>query len=584
MANVDLSITAGDGKTRNRKVFRANGTCLLPGPFVYVDSASPLGALSLIPLSGAVSVGQKYLLQDYFGTPNRNVYAEITQAGTTSTSYTQNQVMGNELTNGTAKFKIRYFHGWSRARWQLDYYSLGNLGVIGTTIQDVVALVASSHTQSYGGTTLALQPYVSFTYDNLPGFAVVSVNKTPAVTTTFTAGAQFWSTGNADCLRFSSSHYLGTVRGLNMGHDNTTSSQYYDDFGSVYGWSVEPRYVDCTFTTYRQNNYGTSGTPVDAEAGHTGARHSLRCTYASLNATTAAPNLSQWKDTFVEAPTLSRSAHTTPLVRGIDRGTGGVANWAGGNMLVLAANWASFTAGPAYEPQSLQSQTPTMDLPSAFRAFGSSFKASGITSPASFAVDTTRVYQGTSLVTESRAGGDVQLVRNATYVRSGGASDVFGSFSYQAAAKAELQYLYEFDFWNTKIDESFLITLEFEWSSTGTGITALTNEDIWLEAMYYNSPTTEEMELVFSFDKEERNGLIYNHAVGPPALSTSAASWSGALGSAVKQKVSVIVTPKKAGPIRCLLGAWLCPWTQDKASVSSITIYFDPLPDLGVAP
>jgi len=274
-------------------------------------------------------------------------------------------------------------------------------------------------------------------------------------------------------------------------------------------------------------------------------------------------------------------------------------------MLLMGADLSSFTGGLAYAAETLG--TLIMKNGGSFRAFGSLFKASpAFTSPAvppmNIAFDTqnnvavgeyhpsinqwgskfTTLWEGN--VVQDNTATSPSMQRNGTFTKSGGASDSMGAYSFACLVQDDLYYPFTLEFYNSKIDEGFVITLEFQWSSTGTGLTTLKDEDVWLEAAFLDDAVKNTAALVFSFDKDDRKGLIYNHAVGPPALATSSATWAGGLGSAVKQKVSVVVAPKKVGPIKLWFGTWFCPYTANTKTTSSLQLYVDPLVILTAAP
>ena len=621
MATVNVTVLFGGANRQFPNELFAGTVAAYMAPLVYVDSASSLGALPAFPLNTAVVLGAKYL----YGadTLHQYRYWECTQAGTTGASHPIPSTsgsgtiwsVGEEVTSGTAKFRIRGYHGWARALTALTANAVPRntifTGASNLALNGWAVVMASSHSQSVSAAfQMRLNPAFSGSssgYANIPGYTLVSVSKATATPTTFLAGASVLGTGNITAMFPSSdTNNVGIARGLTLGHDNTATTA--SSFTDQYAWSTTVRFYDCKFQTVRQNK--ADGSTLDY--GHTGARHSVRCTYAASHATNPVPAIGVTSaDTIIEAPTISRlTTATTPIVRTPDS----AANISAGTQpdpdlgfaFVLAADWSGFTGGPAWAADS----TAKVDRWGVgFRAYGVRMTASGVALPSPAPLDLAHAMLGTSPINEMHGSflemgshygwrWEVQqataastptrppMSRETTIVRTGGGSDAFGAFSYKTEIRNRLHYPYAFEFFNGKTDESFLITLEFQWGSTGTGLTLLTAEDVWLEAAYFNHPTKKSADYVFSFDKYDRRGLIYNDPVGPPPLAVSAAAWGGALSGAVKQNVSVIVTPRQAGPVKVRLGVWMCPWTQNIASTPTtpIVLYVDPLPILSAAP
>jgi len=592
---VATSATAGCIFTR--KLYKAGGSCIFPAPYIYVDSA--VGALPDWPVNTVVTLGQRFGLRLGIGQNYKYIYAEITQAGTTAGTNPSAGViygMGFEQTSFTAKWRVRYFHGWSRARPTIEA-GLLPADWITSLAWSWTILMASTHTQTtYAGRCDLTNEFSSGSYINFPGSHVISVSKAAYPPTTYAAGASLVVTGTNQATDFSSTNVTGTVRGVTLGHDNTVPSSAEDEYATVYPWSPNVRWVDCTFQTYRaQNVYPTRATGAHGNL----RKHSLRCTVKSLHGTDPVPVLVA-NGVMLEAPTINRTNVASSPLANVDQSAGGLQapSYMGpdGYLFLLGADLTGFTsATTAWGNVSGTSAALVGGAP--LHTFGTLFKATANTNPSTLSLSTAWSAYGTVVVGEMNTGNHENVTRqipwtsapwpampstrrNTTYVRSGGASDALGSFSYECTIDVIPRVPYHFEFFNTKIDESFTITIEFEWSSTGTGLTTLKDEDVWLEAAYLKDANTDEAELVFSFDKYNRRGLIYNDATGPTALSTSASTWSGALGSAVKQRVSVIVTPKKIGPIKVWLGVWLCPWTNNIASSTSFSVYIDPLPVL----
>jgi hypothetical protein len=615
MATVTLTAVFTDAAREFSKKFFAPGIAsglnfdAFPAPFTYIDSASALGALAAFPLNTAVSVGQKYAYSA--DANNQRAYWEVTGAGTSGASQPTVAVpdayANVAVTSGGATLKYRRFHGWPRARTTIANGIFPTFSVNANSSSQVVgpwtALIASSHVQTLASTLSLSLSFAGSASGNAPGHTLISVNKSVAVPVTMTAGASVLGTGEGKGLTpTSNATKSGLVRGLTLGHDNTTSTVL--NYVDRYNWSDDVRFYDCTFQTFRQNNAAVaSGGQVDY--GHAGGRHAMRCTYKSSHATNPTPALGLVNPnsymTLLEAPTVTRlTSATTPLVRAADNdGTGTYPPYTA-DLLVLGANLSTFTGGPVYAAETRG--TAVMLQGGTFLTYGSLLKAAAFTTPSVQPISISTTTQNNVIAEEFHAGvsefgsgydfswlttvkqAAPSLQRNATFTRAGGASDAFGSFSYACQIGERLHYPFTFEFFNAKIDESFQITVEFEWSSTGTGLTALSNEDVWLEAAYLDDAVKNSATLVFSFDKYNRRGLIYNDPIGPSALPSSSATWAGALASAVKQKVSVVVSPKKVGPIKLWFGTWFCPYTFDRKAVSALTLYVDPLPVLTAAP
>lgn len=606
--NVQLSLLATNGAlTFQRKTFNGspNGP-VVSAPYVYVDSGSGFGTLSAFPLSTGVSLGDKYLYSA--DALHHFLYWECTQAGTTGGSHITATAydMGVEKTSNTAKFKVRRHQGWARARTAvvadlLNQNPLASSSFVLTT--EWTMFLASSHSQTFAANVnFLMAEKLNFSGGNAPGHTMISVDKSVAVPVTMTAGAALLGTGDAKGILIrSDTQDEGLVRGVKLGHDNTasTASGRYDIFDPP----TDVRMYDCTFQTYRQNNaYDAGYNETEYGIGAT-ARHDVRSTYASLHASNPAPAMGPHPSSnrFVEAPTISRlTSASTPVIRAATIPYG---DWPDGDLVLLAADLSSFTGGPAYVGE--HGTAAVMKEGSAFRTLGVHMASGALTLPAVPPMDLAFSTMGSTAVGEFRWGDDYLITRGmyqdgylsheplvtypsttreATVVRTGGASDALGNFSHKTEVQKRWHYPYKFEFFNEKIDESFLITLHFIWSSTGSGLTLLRDEDVWLEAAFLNHATKNSAELVFSFDKYNRRGLIFNDPVGPPTLATSSETWGGSVSGAVKQKVSVIVTPKKVGPVKVWVGLWLCPYTWNLASVDSVPIYICPRPVLSAAP
>ena len=255
-----------------------------PAPFIYLDSASPLGALAAFPLGTAVTVGQKFAYSA--DTAQLRCYWEVTGAGTTGgtqpTVGTPDLTANIATTSGTATIVQRRHTGWARARSAIGISNLGvpaifpqltiNVNSSGQDLRPWVALFASGYTQTLSTTPAPLltltQP--GSTRVNSPAQTVISVDKSVAIPVAMTAGASVLGTGNGKGLQFDGAQALGLVRGMTLGHDNTASTASV--FADQYVWSNNVRFYDCTFQTFRANNANAT----IEEYAHSGGRHAMR--------------------------------------------------------------------------------------------------------------------------------------------------------------------------------------------------------------------------------------------------------------------------------------------------------------------
>lgn len=286
-----------------------HGTPIRYAPFTFVDSGTPLNMTAEITTNQAVTAGNKYsvspgVYSTYYGMMyGRYYYWECTQSGTTgSTTLTTEGVSlgaGGEMTYGTAKFRKRMYHGWSRARNTIDS-AAGRNSDGNSHHASWVVFVASTHVEpTQYGVTIALDDEYYY-YNNTSifgavGHTLISVSKAQAIPTTFSAGASCLF--HVSDTRFSYQSLptaerpagAGFVRGVTWGSANEIATERF--WEEVYmDWGYKVRYFDCRFVSYQDHvvspySWGPGLTTNFYGYAHCGARHSVRCSYESLHST-----------------------------------------------------------------------------------------------------------------------------------------------------------------------------------------------------------------------------------------------------------------------------------------------------------
>lgn len=150
------------------------------------------------------------------------------------------------------------------------------------------------------------------------------------------------------------------------------------------------------------------------------------------------------------------------------------------------------------------------------------------------------------------------VTTNTTFTLSGGATDGVEAVSHAYASNSNASIIDPLEgpvlsVWNALTSGSHTATVEIE--STGT----LNNNDIWLELEYLGSAS-------------HPLGTYADDSIATPittsaAQTSSSATWSGSLGSAVKQKLQVTFAPAMVGLVQ----------GRVKLAKASTTVYVDPV-------
>lgn len=150
-----------------------------------------------------------------------------------------------------------------------------------------------------------------------------------------------------------------------------------------------------------------------------------------------------------------------------------------------------------------------------------------------------------------------------TYTRSGGASTPAGTaFSWKIVTNASATAVNPFvslpiPIWNATTGSAITATIEIE-----NGGTTLTNEDIWVLFEYLGDATYQ----ISSAQSSGLSSIASTLVSSATNLTTSSATWNGALGSAVKQYMQASFTPQQAGLYRAYI----------YVAKASLTVYVDP--------
>lgn len=150
------------------------------------------------------------------------------------------------------------------------------------------------------------------------------------------------------------------------------------------------------------------------------------------------------------------------------------------------------------------------------------------------------------------------LTTETTHVRDGGASDGVQDISWKVVTTANVKDTFPFPCfpiakWNDVVGTPLVATIEIE----NSGVT-LQDGDVWVEIEYLGDG---------SYPLSSRASSAPATPLTAAAnLSTSSVTWSGGLGSAVKQYLQVGFTPQMAGLVRATVFV----------AKASQTLYIDP--------
>jgi hypothetical protein len=532
---------------------------------VYVDSASPLGALPQLQLSTAVSLGAKFSDTGTAVSPTSqwqrgSCYYQCVLAGTTAASAQNWNIQpNNTFVHGTAQFKPRAFHGWDRAcagptvPYWLQFY--GKNCFIASTASFLPQ--ANDDVPGRGNASTindALEPVGS----------LVSVTKAADnQITTYASGAQI-ARGIT---------YLDTqintgpgrfVRGVRL--KGTTGGAY-----PSYGAARAVRYgvfYDCTYegTAVYADVSGSRSAAVDAN------NHSVRCTFKQLASTASVGGVMGYDEitdtTHMVVAPAATCAGTISALTGIINARAGNAT-----LTVMGGDFSNLASGMSTNPSGVYG-----NYGGSTRLWGVKFAAGKLNTSRT---DGAYLLNCTDGTTNYAA---FEFIRNTTVYRSGGASDPNGAYSHSVTAHVLKVPAARMVFFNTKTDEGFVVSVDLLADLTGTGLANLSAEDIWMEIAYPDQTDTWHGGFAMTRNKDNWQGFIHDHATGPAALSASPATWVGQPAGSVKYRLSATINPRRAGAIQVVVYARLCPWTLHHSTLASMRLYIDPTVTLSAAP
>jgi hypothetical protein len=591
---------------------------LTVAPYVFVKTG---GVVNYLADNASVTLGQIYLAKDSSASAFTGKLWEVTQSGTCGTIplLTDGQPqLGYEVTNGTAKLKVRYPTSWTLALGSFDtfyrsyQYWTGMDSQIGPTYNHRPQVFYIENT--YAGTptsgdaylpqgaTFPYAPYGSPNNYMKHPRQFVSVPPTTYPPTSYSAGAawQARSAGsNYHAQADGAPGTLGFFRGLTIGHSHTNLTvSYYLDLG-------QRTFYDCTVKC--ASNANAYGGGVNTEeyygAGIMGG-HFIRCTLQQTKSVNAdggpGPLLCLYSGTayttVVEGGTVSRTlnTHTNGVVVS-NAGGGGISGGSvptgrmrilgvdfsaqSGSILTFVNQYLDYSGSGPGTPSILQADAEAIRLFGCIGGFPTSLALPATLSWCSngaTAINTLRpsTFAPANVTTDY----DRQLVRNTTYYRSGGAGDAANAnFSLQVVGHLAPAYLPAFYFHNAKVDESLRVTVEVLWAG---GANRLSTEDIWLEVVYPDDATTFRSGFKRSYDEYDRRAMIYD--ASPDTLPTSSETWNGGLANAVKQYAFVEFHAKRAGTIVVWVGYRATPYLLNL--VARPTYYLCPLLTVAAAP
>lgn len=532
---------------------------------VYVDSASPLGALPQLQLSTAVSLGAKFSDTGTAVSPTSqwqrgSCYYQCVLAGTTAASAQDWNILPNSTyAHGTAQFKARTFHGWDRAcagttvPYWLQFY--GKNCFIASSASFLPQ--ANDDVPGRGNTS-------TFNDTLEPVSSLVSVTKAADnQVTTFAAGAQI-ARGIT---------YLDTqintgpgrfVRGVRL--KGTTGGAY-----PSYGAARAARYgvfYDCTYegTAVYADVAGSRSAAVDA------SNHSVRCTFKQLASTASVGGVMGYDEI---TDTLHMVVAPAATCAGTISALTGIINARAGNaqLTVMGGDFSNLASGMSTNPSGVYGA-----YGASTRLWGVKFAAGKLNTSRTDGASLLNCTDGTTNYTA------FEFIRNTAVYRSGGASDPNGAYSYSCTASTSVVESARMAFFNTKVDEGFVVEVDLLADLTGTGLSALSVEDVWMEIAYPDQVGTWHGGFAMTRSRDNWQGFIHDHATGPVALTASPATWVGTPAGAVKYRLSAIINPRRAGMVRVTVVSRLCPWTLHHSSLAAVRLYIDPTVTLSAAP
>lgn len=535
-------------------------------PILYADSASPLAGIAQLARSTAYSVGTKL----YF---NGVHFLECMIAGTTAASQPTYPTTSNtSVTDGTAVFRTRRYQGWARA------WAFGANSPYSATLQGGDHSILLSSNTTFTQLAASYSNFVFTVYSGASANSGVgvhaSVSKTNDRVSAYSAGAKVVQHVNADSLASGSGWIGHFVRGITFekpgGNGNGAAYDVVSGFGAG-------TYYDCTFRSSARSTATASFMPPYS---------GVRCTFNQFAANAAnlfGTPLSSALSFSLVAPTVTMSTLPGSLGSYFVCKLG--ASWSPGcDEAVAAGNFSGLTNMSAWSA-STQSSMATWAL----TFVGSRFVA-GATDLTTYNAwmmacnagtpNDWRVPPGNTGLSPQSATG--RTLDYAVY-RTGGAAGAQGNFSLRNDMDYQRRRHVVIEFFNTRISEGFTITVEVLAALSGTGLTDLSEKDIWLDCVYPAETNTWRGGYASTFNPDNPAGLIHNGAV--PTMLTPGSAWTGAPAGSVARKLTVTVNPRRVGMIRLRVNSALCPYSANLSVASTLfTLYVDPTVTIGNAP
>lgn len=548
--------TGGNGNYWNFSL--SGGVSYYHAPVVYYDpAATPLSTNSL-PI-GSVTAGNTY---GPYEPDSAQFYYECIQSGTTVAATTPDvfasQLINTQVTIGTAVFIYRAHQGWSRAAATYRYY--------GSLIYDTQVFVPS--TASFQSNVTSYTPGTSTLITDRTKNTLISVTKNANnIISTYTPGATYVSVNTTYNYAFVPK--AGLVRGMTMGRlgtDTTASGGSSMELSVLAGCRI----------------YGSTMNAVTpSSAGYAALFLAGQIVQTTVRNNSPAPSWmvghGSWSNRgYLVGSSLVRGA--TADAYSILRATGGAVD-----------TYAMDVSGVAGTPPALsvvETNTYT-STPAVFSSVGTSFPTYTYTPrnrwrATNTSAGSTHFAQTPDYDLEPYPS---NIERSTTTYRTGGAADGIGPFSSRTVISGvnepEVATIW---FYNSKVDEGFIITVEIAVTiGAGMGITDICKEDVWMDAIYLSRPNSAYPGRATTRTCGNEPALYHLSAV-VNYLPVSTATWTGLPADTIKRKLQVTVSPRRAGPIKLVIGAQLSPWTMHRYADTSMALYIDPRPTLEAAP
>ncbi len=503
----------------------------------YVSSAD-YAALSTMPLSTAVTVGQLYRATTPSTANHLHVF-RVTTAGTTAGSEPSwvTTVDGSTTTSGTATFTRvtgRAAHGWAAAAGTANCINgfTGN-GVLGTG--DILAY-AHTHAEA-----IALQSQIGSYQGTVNNILCVSVNRAGAVPPTdadYLPGAVVEASGASE-LRLDGNP---RVRGITMKHSGTSAIR----MGSVAGMK-DIRLEDCLLWL-------------------SGAGSSQSIFFGGASQKTS------WKNTPV------KFSHASQTITVASSGVGNL-EWIGTASAVqgtspnalfsMPSNITAFlVVGRGLDLSGMGSGVALVSLANTGSLFQATFHRCKINSAVTrlttsnpnnnVNLDLTQCYDGSYTFNE-RWNNQGNVTHETTIVRTGGAADNVGGFSFKMISSAVIAKD-TYGLWSP-------------WFGKYYGVTGV-SKTVTVEVI--TSAVLDESELTLEFEYAGTSGsslASYVDTTPDPlkssmaALTGSSATWASSPSTPHAYKLTGTFTPQLAGPFRARVGL----------KKASQTVYVDPM-------